>query len=293
MATRTHKPKPIPAATVTQRDGITFVDTHAVKCAEIFNAMVPTPYDPDYVREWAGCSHNQMSAMLAKGDADQIKRAREFSKELERSIPQATVAPVMAATVAGGAVNVPAYLNGKPQCFVRPVRQASESNPIRVFVDFGCQAGIKKETVEKRGLAILAFAQYLSKSRPVELIAFNYTAVGATWPRNSRSPVGGKEVVIRLKFGLRPVNWAMAAAIIGHAGYRRLAAFAIERAAAGKAPEYRGKIYFGTRKGKQLREALGCKDEDVVFTRGMMSDELLTSDTVGWVKRELDRIGAV
>lgn len=269
---------------ITDRDGIRYADAHSVKCGRIFKAL-RLKVSNNCRNSWIGGGTTaQRQSMLEKGSEAQVKRAREFAKKVEREIPVQTKASSMQSVVAGGAISVGRALSGNPICFTRPVINPSASNPVRVFIDIGCSAGVKQETVEKRGLAILAFALLLSKSRPVELIAFNYVRVDR------------QDVCLRIKFGMKPTNWGLAGAIIGHSAFLRDASFRMVNAAVGS--DHVHHIGWGRQRhdggyGLVKDEVLGITDKDVVFGNGFQSDRLLHRDPVEWVKKELERIEGV
>lgn len=71
--------------------------------------------------------------------------------------------------VSGGAPNVGAFLAGSPVAMRQRVKTISDAAPLRIIADPSSSADIKKETLERRGAAVLALVRMLSAVRPVEL----------------------------------------------------------------------------------------------------------------------------
>lgn len=72
-------------------------------------------------------------------------------------------------TVAGGAVNVPAYISGAPASMVSRRRTMSEQAPLSIIVDLSTSASIDADQLQARGVAILALVRALAIVRPVTL----------------------------------------------------------------------------------------------------------------------------
>ena len=177
MSKTKNRPSDIQGMKLSHKDGITYVDVHSVKCGAVFKEL-RNKVSNDCPAKWIGATLDKRQRMLDKGAEEQVKAAQEFAKKVERKIPVKTSAYQMQNVVAGGAVSVGRFLAGNPVCFTRPALDTSASNPVRVFVDLGCSEGVSQAVVEKRGLAILAFAYLLSKSRPVELVGHAYVQIG-------------------------------------------------------------------------------------------------------------------
>ena len=228
--------------------------------------------------EFVGATAAECQDMLERGALNQVKRAREFAEKVSRTVKVETPRRRKRNVVAGGRVRVSAYLAGSQKPFSRKVKVVDAKAPVRVYVDIGCSGGVDAKDVEKRGLALLAFAHCLSKQRPVEVIAFTYFRIRR------------QDVLVKVPLGLKPVNWALAGAVIGHSAFMRDFAFRITHDVA-KAPKA-GCIAWGeSYQGNTVaREILGAGPNDIVFGRGHLSDSVLRSDPVKWVASELDRV---
>ena len=72
-------------------------------------------------------------------------------------------------SVAGAQVVVPNAIAGIPTSFRRKQYGRSEFAPVKIVFSIATSGGIPEETIRKRGVAVMAFANKLSGYRPVEL----------------------------------------------------------------------------------------------------------------------------
>ena len=229
-------------------------------------------------RGWVGASVKDCQDMLDRGALKQVKRAQAFAERVTREVKQQTVRKETCKVVAGGRLCVAAHLAGARTPFRRKRRVRSVQAPIRVYIDIGCSAGVSSEQVETRGLALLAFAHCLSGQRPVEVIAFSYFRVNRT------------DVLVKIPLGVKPVNWALAGAVIGHPAFMRDFAFRISTDIAGR-KQVRSVTWGTSYNGNTVaRRVLSAQPNDVVFGRGYSKDAVLRKDPVAWVTGELDRV---
>ncbi len=228
--------------------------------------------------DWVGGTVADCKTIVDQGDIAQVEAAREFSKKIDQAIEVPTAAKVKRRAVNGGRVSVPRYLQGNPMCFTRNERVQDDRRPIRIFVDLGTSANIKAKTIQIKGRAMLALAQLVSRSRPVELVAVNY------------SNINGQDVLMRFPISLK--NWATAGAVLGTAMFYREACFRFKRHALGF--NRNTGIAFGNRyQGDTIpRDLLGAKEKDVVFGRSH-AKTFLKADPVEWVRKEVERINAL
>lgn len=228
--------------------------------------------------EWVGGTPTQCQDYLDRGALNQVKRARDFADRVSRTVNIETPRKQKRNVYAGGRVRVAAYLAGSAKCYRRRVKVRDAAAPVRVFIDIGCSGGIEAKDVEKRGLALLAFAHCLSKQRPVEVIAFLYFRISK------------QDVLVKIPLGLKPVNWALAGAVVGHPSFMRDFAFRITRDIANKPRG--GCVNWGASyQGNMVaREVLSAEPNDIVIGRGYYTDAVLRQDPVKWVGAELDRV---
>jgi hypothetical protein len=88
--------------------------------------------------------------------------------------------------VAGGVANVPAFLAGHPMAMRQRRRVDSALGPLTVLVDVTTSAHISEQTIERRGIAVLALIRALAAVRPIDLhLVFAARANNAEYePRN-------------------------------------------------------------------------------------------------------------
>lgn len=75
-------------------------------------------------------------------------------------------------TVAGAFPSVPDYIAGHPESMRKLDDCKSESTPVRVWVCTTSSAHMEWQTLQKRGVAVLAAVMAISQQRPVELWTF-------------------------------------------------------------------------------------------------------------------------
>ena len=135
--------------------------------------------------KWAGgLGHIQAMEFCLTGDHSQVAKSDEYLTRLESLIKIDTHAMRWQDNVSGSIPNVPAYIAGHPLAMRRRTRESSEFSPLAIVVDTTISAGIDKDTIQKRGAAILALVRLLGSVRPIELYVacgVGTTTGGANW----------------------------------------------------------------------------------------------------------------
>lgn len=134
---------------------------------------------------WAGgLSQDNAMEFCRTGNASQVAKSDEYLTRLEGLIKIDTHAMRWQDNVSGSIPNVPAYIAGHPLSMRRRTRESSEFSPLAIVIDTTISAGINKDTIQKRGAAILALVRLLGFVRPVELYVacgVGTNAGGAHW----------------------------------------------------------------------------------------------------------------
>lgn len=120
--------------------------------------------------EWCNGSWDD-AVRLSRGHTPGVaERAMELVNSM-LDAPSAGDFPLLEYGVAGHAPCVPSFLAGSPESMMTLSNQHC-SQGARLFISVCVSAGISPEEAEQRGIAALALALRLSRSRPVELWAF-------------------------------------------------------------------------------------------------------------------------
>lgn len=120
-------------------------------------------------RAWCGASNaDEVSAWLADGKPELVGRSDKLLSAFD-DIQFNTRKSAIVPAVCGGAPNVGAFLAGSPVAMRQRIKTVSDQAPLRLVADISSSAGIKTETLERRGASILALVRMLAAVRPVEL----------------------------------------------------------------------------------------------------------------------------
>lgn len=124
---------------------------------------------PDNNASFLGCTWDEALRTATCGDTRLVPAAEALIAELECSVeaPRSTWVP----SCAGAYPVVPEALAGFPDAMRRRVQAYDDRSPLRVVVDLTSSGAITAEQLERRGVAYLALAMFLSNERPVTLEA--------------------------------------------------------------------------------------------------------------------------
>lgn len=229
----------------------------------------------DYREEWAGnLTLKEAGKSCAEGDLSLVEASDKILTKIEAEFSFVTGHAETIATVAGGAVNVPAMLSGSPMCMRRRRQTVSEIGPITVMVDSGALAEVSPETMRRRGVAVLALVRVLSRIRPVDLW------VSAAHWAGSRGDVS---VMTAVRIETAPLDLARAAFVLVHPAFHRRLMFAAQAtigARTGFAPK--------RQRGSAVEAAWWLGVDDYIAIERPMPNEMKTDgEAIAWVRQHL------
>lgn len=165
-------------------------------------AIAARPY-ADRASGWTGSTETEAYDACTKGDLDAVPEAERMINQISANVE--TTRSVWDPAVAGAYPIVPDYLSGHPLNMRRRTHIVNENSPIRIYLDLTSSAGIESDKLARRGIAFLALAMLLTRSRPVEMHVF--AALGG---RNHRDSGGG---IVACKLPTAPLDIAIAAGV--------------------------------------------------------------------------------
>ena len=214
---------------------------------------------------FCGCTYEELKVVSENGHLESVKKAREFASGLRRTMPHTGRVPVMHPSVCGGGLSVPTYLAGNPLCFGLPEYKRAATEPITLWVALNAWGSISAAQVAKRSQCVLGLASLIDEERPINLNVYQYSTTGGN----------DREGCVVYPLGVRPVDWAMAGALLGHTGMYRAASFGVISTIC----EYGG-MRFG---GEDRRKVLRMRDDDIHVDVWRGEDARM--DPLDWVKR--------
>jgi hypothetical protein len=240
-----------------------------------FHAALPVSHYGSGRRFAGGDTYEDARTNLFRGNADAVRRSDEFLEKLEEeglSLPQAE----WQRNIAGAFPCVPSFITGAPDSMYEQVSVPRDTTPIRIFASVCCSAGVEPETLEKRGVTLLALVRKLQAIRPVELWVYCdiYGKGGAAIP------------VIRIDTSTMDLTSASYA--LAHAGFLRQLCFAWgEDAGRGfdggwawnKDPRDPEAI-------KKTRAAVGAREEDMLIPGAYLYDPLV-QNPLAWLNEKI------
>lgn len=130
---------------------------------------------PDYFRSkitnttgWYGEAYEDFIKHIRIGDENRVKNSDKFLDEIEDQVPM-SLGWRNIDDVVGAVPNVPSFLAGHPQCMRRRERVMRETSPLVIYMDLTSSGGINSDSVERRGIVLLALTRRLVEHRAVEL----------------------------------------------------------------------------------------------------------------------------
>lgn len=217
--------------------------------------------------KWGGCSFSNALMLAEQGD-DRI--AARLESRLDAMVPART-GRVTVHVPDGGAVDVGAYLAGRPDAFMRKERRRSDRSPLQIYVNCTVGANFTATDAENRGAAILSLIQTLSETRAVELYAVIATYGNNAW----------YAAVVRLE--TRPLSVAHAAFALCHIAMLRQLGFrrAYDNGFNGSWPSDRSE--------KTWRQRLAI-DDDALYIQEMYNHDPLALNPERWMEEQLARL---
>lgn len=123
--------------------------------------------DPDFY----GQTSEAASQSALTGDMSLVPESDALLSMIESEIDFPTARRQNVATVAGGAVNVPAYLSGRPNCMIQRRDTMSDVGAVKIGLNMFISAQTSQKVIRRRGAAAMALIRALSAVRPVTLSA--------------------------------------------------------------------------------------------------------------------------
>jgi len=167
-------------------------------------ATAAMPYGIGEARGWTGSSIGEAYAACTEGDLSAVPEAERMIDQISANVE--TTRSQWDPAVAGAYPMVPDYLSGHPLNMRRRTHVANENAPLRIYLDLTSSAGVESDKLTKRGIAFLALAMLLTRSRPVEMHVF--TALGSA---RQRSPKNSG--IVSIKLPTAPLDLAIAAGV--------------------------------------------------------------------------------
>lgn len=216
---------------------------------------------------WAGASFHEACRLARVGDNDIAARVGQYLErfDVER------LGRITKHVPDGGAVDVPGFLAGRPDCFTRRERHRNVRSPLKIVVNVTPGANFSKKQIENRGAAILALVQTAVELRPIEL----YALVGV----DGRPP----DYYMMVRLESKPLSIAHAAFALCHSamfrqlGIRRASQFG-----------YRGG-WPNDRSEATTRARLDLSDDDL-YIREMFNNDPLALNPTEWLDNAIAQI---
>lgn len=227
---------------------------------------------------------------LRTGCTRNVQMAEEMVGKInaEIEVPERTYSP----SPTGGYPVVADYLAGSPTPMRCVEVEENESTPIRIFIAIGCSASVSAKDMARRGAAALALAMSLQRHRPVELWAYNDWREGRNGRRDTTH--------LKVKLGTTPVSIAHACHVLSNPGILRKLGFCLLTEEAGHNPGLITAPHSHPLKPldkvspthpyiKELREALGATQDDLILGREYSATGMIFKNPVDWVQEEVNR----
>ena len=214
---------------------------------------------------------------MHSGDDAYVSMASELLDKLQ-DITDGVPARQWTPSPMGAFPVVPEFLMGLPMC-MRAMAPSGDLAPMRIIISSTCSGGIDKQTMTKRGAAILALLQKLQAIRPIELVILVEGNEGGRDRKN---------LFQLIKVDTKPLSIAHACFAIANVGFARQLTY-------GHMHHYHGwdggwpADYNRSGYDQLVREACGFSPEDLWIKSSYLEDSLLASDPVKWVNEQLAR----
>lgn len=234
-------------------------------------------YQPESESEWYGyATHAKVVSLARSGDDTLVPDAEKLLDMLDANVEIAR--PEWMPTVAGAYANVPEFLAGTPECMriMQPV--ASDYAPVNIYVSTTCSAGIKTETMLKRGVAILALVLKLSQMRPVKLYLLAET----------HGQTDGEYLQV-IGVDSAPLNVSVACHALTHVGFARHLTYGVAHKEDGFNGCWPDKYAGGGAPWEaHVREVLDMNPQDIYIGAARLWDEMI-KEPVAWVNKQIAR----
>lgn len=252
---------------------------------------------PDHIQQrfsdaaWTGESFaDSLQTIQRGGDERNVTEAQALIDQIQAELPECTTRQ-WSTDIAGAFPCVPAFLSGDPECMFTLADCESPSAPVRIFIASTSSATVSHQTLLKRGAAALALVLLASRSRPVELYSYAHSG----FYHGKRKGNRGDAVIVQ-RLASHPVMLSEVTYILTSAGYARNLTYGV---LAYRTNGIDNGLKWGDatvrdnhQAGPATRALLGLNDSDVLIGPAHAHDPLV-NDPVGFVRRELEKMGAL
>lgn len=226
---------------------------------------------------------------LRNGHTKYLDAAQRIMSQLGDAQVFTSSVPVLRADVAGIIPNVPGLLAGHPQgMFARHFEESpSLAAPMSLYVETTVSAAVSHDQLIKRGVAMMAFTLAMEAMRPVDLYTVSFC---------SHSSAPGEYGVV-CKIASRPMDIGRAVYMLTDPSFNRRLAFTAWGHLSGTGDSHDSFPWItsgGPSDGdyvNKIREIIGLEPDDVFIKGGYITDKLMLSDPVQWVKNMIAQHG--
>ena len=247
---------------------------------------IPTSDHENYDVHFGGEYLPQAINILESGDLRYVADAEKVMNKLADANIMSTGLKTLQADVVGFMPLIPNVLAGLPNCMLaRSETEIEATNtPLCIYIDTTVSASLSYMGLINRGVATLAFTLAMANIRPIEL----YTVSTCTTPSRMNDCYG---VVTRIE--TKPLDIARAAWMLcAPAMARRIMHTSVQHLSQTRvlsAPFSWGMAANSNEYQKNMRGMLNLAPHDVFITGGYITDRLMLSDPVAWVKQMIDK----
>lgn len=229
-------------------------------------------------KSWTGETFKESTDGVIYGSTKYVQEAEKILDKLytEIDIPY----PTWQSSMAGAYPSVPDYLMNEPECMKILEPEENQRSPITVYYVTTSSAGHKWEDLLKRGIATLAFAMVLAKTRPVNL------KLVATLDGKSAD----KCTLIEINVDLNNIALSTAAYAIASTGFDRNLTHTYGHHHNGFSGHWAWFSYPSDSNDKywtNLRHYLKMKDDDILIKGAFLEDKLILEDPIAWCKQQI------
>lgn len=242
---------------------------------------IPRHLHSDSPVSFAGAWLSEGVKILRAGNTDRLEDARAIMDKLDVEGLISSSMPILQSSIAGMVPNIPNAISGHPEAmFSRGyIESPNLTTPLNVYVETTVSSGISQQELINRGVAILAFVLAMEVVRPVEL----YIALPHS---HSRRPGVYCPVI---KIASRPMDLGRAVWMLTDPCFaRRLFHTAINELSECGMQCSVGPWCWGSPMTSNyetnFRELLDMQPEDVLLKGGYITDQIMLTDPVQWVK---------
>lgn len=239
--------------------------------------------DDASAKSWTGETFKESVDGAIYGNNKYVEAAEQLLDKLytEIDVPYPSWQPSMM----GAYPSVPSYLMGEPESMMTLTPEENSRSPITIYYVSTSSAGHKWEDLLKRGIATLAFAMVLSKTRPVNL-KIVATLDGAS---------SDKCTLIETNIDLNNVSLSTAAFAIASTGYDRNLTHTYGHHHNGFSGHWAWFSFPSEDNQKfwtNLRHHLKMQEDDILIKGAFLEDKLILEDPIAWCKLQIKQYQA-